>query len=301
MKLKRNTPLRIAAVLLALVLITTIGMTGTLAKYVKPFEGIGGTVARAGMFFVACPQDSIVASGTLREGDDSGIETHAKKYTATDPLLDLELIVPGSLLKLQSDFDIVNYSEVDVEIAITDLILTSFTPALLYRTPAVGVPADGSAYVAPGAWMTDTAFCAAVADGTIDLADIIFGSSFIIPAQSSTGAALAAAPTYTLKVDMLWPFSNGDGGVTVFTPCICPGGHDPASTTCNWNGLTALLGDDGVVSKNTDAADTAIGYDEQAMTLLTETPVGSGNWVFASVVTPKEVEFELKIMVQQID
>ena len=227
--MKKNKVLRTAAILLALVLLTTCGMTGALAKYVETFTAVGGNV-RAGLWKVDAPGAATIGlQATLYEGnttgptalvaeDQSGV-AGAKKYTGS-----LDIIVPGTIVKV-SGLKIVNYSEVDVQIA-----LTGVTVALTGNSSNVGasIPAYYSVgSTDPWSWSsTVPALTSLLPSGTGVL------SSF--PAKSGSNNEIQLKDFY-----ILWPFENAG------TP----------------------VGNAGQLSSNTDIEDTDIGKD-QAIALL---------------------------------
>ena len=207
--MKRNKALRIAAILLSLVLISTCAMTGTLAKYATKFENLGSDVIRAGIFKVTGPADAteIELTATLLDGD-MGAEDEAESYGG-----DLGIIVPGSVVQLSAEFKVVNLSEVTVEIAIDEdsFAIGDFGSALLY---SVTDEED---------WMDLASFLAAV-----DFDDVL----------TSTGADLTLEPiageeTFTVAFDVLWPFaadSSGNDGEAGHADSVDTGfGEDEAS------------------------------------------------------------------------
>jgi len=105
--MKRNKILRTAAILLALVLISTCAMTGTLARYVQVFEGKESQLVRAGVFDVLIDDEVTIdldkTASTMDHWDN-----------------DEDIIVPGATLVLKGSFDIINNSEVDVDVDLID-------------------------------------------------------------------------------------------------------------------------------------------------------------------------------------
>ena len=120
--MKRNITLRIATFFLALVLISTIGMTGTLARYAQTFDGTPASV-RAGKF-------DVVVGGTVGiplslEEYGGGEEVHAA--AASDATIKT-IIVPGSQLVPTAGaggITITNNSEVTVDIELDSVELTN--------------------------------------------------------------------------------------------------------------------------------------------------------------------------------
>jgi hypothetical protein len=115
--MKRNKSLRIAAILLALVMVSVIGMAGTLARYTATFADVSSTTIRAGIFRVEANADSAEFELEAFLGGVEGIDGEI-------------VIVPGSTIKLTGDILIDNLSEVDVEIVPTaTIVVTGFDVA----------------------------------------------------------------------------------------------------------------------------------------------------------------------------
>ena len=175
--MKRNKILRTAAIILALVLISTCGMVGTLAKYVKEFKDIGADVVRAGYFEVIAGDGTTIdftwdkLSLTVYDGNPHAVAWNGEP-----------IIVPGYQLELDGTFPIVNLSEVDVtvEAVANSLVITGFLPDYLLYS------ANGTT------WNTDPAVIAA---GTLIL------PSAAIPACGGTDDV-------QFKLFVRWPFED---------------------------------------------------------------------------------------------
>ncbi|MDR2687030.1 MAG: hypothetical protein LBB75_04700 [Oscillospiraceae bacterium] len=176
--MKRNKVLRTAAILLALVLISTCAMTGTLAKYVKAFDDASATLVRAGKFGVTMT-DFVVDMNAVAYDFQSGYRS-----AGTDLI-----IVPGLAVKVVGTFSVTNASEVDVEIQIpagaADLITPkNFTGANLeYALDNAG---------AAGTFTDDPT--------TFTLTDLlgVTTSTVVIPANTT------AAQDYTVTLWIKW-------------------------------------------------------------------------------------------------
>ena len=136
--MKKNKAIRIAIALLVVAVLTTCGMTGSLAKYVDEFKA-EGLVVRAGLFDVrAEPKVELEGELWCYSADGSltaalATEGNALKYADTGSLpasgsppvktTAANIIVPGSLIKVKG-FEIINYSEVDVTVALKELKIT---------------------------------------------------------------------------------------------------------------------------------------------------------------------------------
>ena len=120
--MKRNKILRIATVLLALVLVSTIGMVGTLARYVYEFDELESARVRAGLFRVVAEGDfEEVVDVTLYDWQ-TGLEEDAAEMYDDDEYY-VQIIVPGSMVGLAGTVEVRNYSEVVVDIDIVDFDL----------------------------------------------------------------------------------------------------------------------------------------------------------------------------------
>lgn len=188
--MKRNKVLRIASVLLVLALVTTVGMTGALAKYVKDFP-VATNKVRAGLFRVTGPGTSEAILGTtLYDGKNVAEEVEQKKYTEST----LGIIVPGTIIRVDK-FKVVNYSEVDVALTIKSIALnavgttTTLNPALRYSI-------DGGT-----GWKEFTE-----ANLKADSPTILGATNATLTAYPK-GAA-AAAKEITPNLLILWPYDN---------------------------------------------------------------------------------------------
>ena len=117
--MKRNKTLRIATILLALVLVSAIGMAGTLARYIADFDGASVAV-RAGRFNVEVDDDLSDAFtwGALLVYDGSNDNEFAESGD--------DIIVPGSQLRADGAITVFNDSEVAVRVTIIDIEIESF-------------------------------------------------------------------------------------------------------------------------------------------------------------------------------
>jgi len=120
MERKRST-LRIAAILLALVMVSAIGLAGTLARYTAEFEGASATV-RAGVFRVTPGAFSTAftlgAANAIFNADGT---TANPNVVATGGI-----IVPGSVIRSSAGtFTVNNQSEVAVNVFMAGVELTN--------------------------------------------------------------------------------------------------------------------------------------------------------------------------------
>jgi len=293
--MKRNKFQRAAAIILALVLVTTIGMTGTLAKYVSSFDGDTKTV-RAGLFYVV--GNTATLTFDMWEGDGSDEETNVASYG--DDLLPnpspIDIIVPGMMLKARaaessggaddvSRATIYNYSEVDVKVAIDDFQVNvmgaDLSNVLKYRLG----DADTNG------WQTKAElFANNTTAGVVDF-DAFFdfgtaGATFAKAPNQAIASQLAAkggSVDLFPKLQILWPYSlNGENDgyklklpdtISADEAILIPGGdfHDTAAP------YVATVGSWDKVAGNSDDADTLIGL-AQAYALLrfTETACTCG-------------------------
>ena len=184
--MKRNKPLRIAAIFLALVLISTCAMTGTLAKYITTFTPNGATV-RAGIFKV----DGVNATGTNYELLEIGlgVEDEAAQYAGDKATTGM--IVPGSIVKLLGS-SITNYSEVDVVLTIDSIVTTGTSSQMLAK---ILWSANGTS-----GWKALTAV-------TInDLTGVAAGTDVLLKAApNGSGNVATFAPSY-----LKWDFTASD-------------------------------------------------------------------------------------------
>jgi len=169
--MKRNKFLRIAAVLMALALVTTLGVTSTLARYVATFEDQGGHVVRAGLFDVEATVGDVIAIGTPAGGWES---------TNGDVI-----IVPGLQIDVEVEIIIDNYSEVDVTIEFEnfEIEVDAFAGAELEFSNDGGTT-----------WVTDTS--------AWELADIA------VTLPTAGFAALSTGSVIDLEFSIRW---NSDG------------------------------------------------------------------------------------------
>lgn len=248
--MKRNKVLRTAAIIMALVLVSTCGMVGTLAKYVDTFATNSGTV-RAGLFKVTGPDTStVVFDATIYDGNN-GTEDEAQAYAGL--AANKNIIVPGTIIKVNG-FPVVNYSEVDVRVTIGDLAFVVNGATEKFDNELLLFSTTGTA----GSF-TKTLKAATSTD--------ILGGTNAYMDLKSKPAAVAAGDTSnegsTSEFYILWPF---------------------AQDAKNEAGAASK---DAVASRNTDTEDTKIGKD-QAGVLLTEVPAvaescnGAGACAFAS-------------------
>jgi len=220
--MKKNKALRTAIALLIIVVVSTCGMTGALAKYITGFEG-EASIARAGLFLVKIDQDGekikfkadptvtlyeeIATIGTLTP------EGNATKYAGSS----LDIIVPGSILRLTAQFDVVNYSEVDVYVSVDPD--NAFEVAL--GGLAAGVPSkdlkfcyeDDTTANTPGILLTtnwleanDADLAKCIVPDTADPSNDITGKFFIEKGTATTGKTR----TFTMTLWVVWPFSGTD-------------------------------------------------------------------------------------------
>jgi hypothetical protein len=140
--MKRNKSLRIACILMALVLATTLGLVGTLARYVDTIDGVSATV-RAGLFRVTAESGTdeftfgaqLYVQGEWVDCDCGEAGCEDEVFVATndgdlfevdellaqrdDALVDDDadgIIVPGTVIGTDGYIAVINESEVAVYI-----------------------------------------------------------------------------------------------------------------------------------------------------------------------------------------
>ena len=272
--MKRNKFLRMASIILALVLITTIGMTGTLAKYIQPFDELGGTVARAGLFKILGPGE-LPISVSATNYDGAGVGNDADDVAAYDGT-ELALIVPGHMVKVEAEFDIVNLSEVRVAIGFDGLAVTTDgldAAVFLCEDDGSGAPSEN--------WLSVANFNQAVDDEDITYEDL-FGLTTAVQLAPIDGTTYDS-DTFTLTLWVLWPFSQ-DGR-----------NHDDTGDS-----------EDEYTGGQDDDADTDIGV-AQADQLVVEVDVDEDTGTYDLDVTFTEdqesniISFEFTANVVQVD
>jgi len=189
--MKRNKVLRIAIVLLALVLVSTLGMTGTLARYVAEFDGASATV-RAGLFRVTVDDTTPAALSPVlyRFNDDGTVAPTLAASSNGD-----NIIVPGTLFKADSAFTVYNDSEVAVDIGLAlpanpETFLSGFTTT-------AGAAALQFSFNEGGAWHTIAELGAA--PGGFDLGAALLPTPIVL--------APGASDDLDISVWVRWVFS----------------------------------------------------------------------------------------------
>jgi len=232
--MKKNKALRIAAALLVVVMLTTCGMTGALAKYVDTVE-VGSTTVRAGLWRIGGPGASTHTFETfLLEGDataDTDTETHATPYVTTYPTATNDgIVVPGSIIKVKA-IEVTNYSEVDVALSFGSITVT-------------GLPAGANLY-----WKKD------ITDTSESWKDL-----------SATPPTASLLGVQTLKAYMNYTTTPGDlstaslSGFYILWPYSMAGATNVGYSGDSMTPITTAtgVGLDGQAG-NTDEFDTAIG------------------------------------------
>jgi len=230
--MKRNKFLRTAAVILALVLITTCGMVGTLAKYVESFNSATKTV-RAGLFYVV--GDTTNLTFTEFEGSGSGTDAQIKAYDGD------AILVPGMVLAPTtipaSKASITNYSEVSVRVAVTGVTIggAKAWDGLLIKVPGLN----------SGNWMTLADF------NLLTDAEKTAALTVATPVLAAYPDSSTSATDVTPNFQLLWPYSRDDADAV--------GYKDSGPTEIDW---TTVKSNDEYVTGNTDEVDTAIGLQQ---------------------------------------
>jgi hypothetical protein len=261
--MKRNKTLRIATILLALVLVSTLAMVGTLARYVTTVEDLETGRVRAGLFRVVAGDDEIpIAMATNLFDGDFTAEEHVAQYTEST----LDIIVPGTIVEATAVVSVANYSEVDVRLEVAGIDIgdaaDGWESVLLFSTgPAEGT--DGSE-PADWNWQED------VAD--LDASEFDF-DEVTIPALAGS----AASEEFEFTIFILWPFISQD-----------------EAEDCDYQ--DGELGLDGVSSANDDEADTEIG-EAQADFFLDD----DDNSFTDAEGSLHELNFEVIVRAVQID
>jgi len=305
--MKKNKTLRIAVALFLAVILTTIGMTGALAKYIDDFSGASAKV-RAGLFRVyldgetvdpATGNATISLGASLREGDDSAAHNAktAKKYTGSY----YDIIVPGSIIKPDDGFKIVNASEVAVKISLdpaTFLITNTGAPLpkmdLLYSVDN-GVN-----------WFNDTTLAALLATDTTARDNFLAAFFGTTPAglvldPGSNFTTTAGKQSNTLYCDdlnllILWPFDKA-------TPAAGET-NDPDKDFAKYGPGGTAASTSGYAKSNTDAQDTVIGKAQATALLNAATHLTAPHDFKGTTVTDTGdyyVEFSFDIKAVQVD
>jgi len=189
--MKRNKILRTAAILLALVLISTIAMTGTLAKYVATLDGASATV-RAGLFKV-----------TVEPGEETeALLTFAGAAIVNDSVLaydDDAIIVPGTQFRAGGAFEIVNDSEVAVLVDVVPAA-TTWEALIDLQVGFEDIPLEFS-FDEGVSWDTVADLVLALAGG--NPSDLFAGAnlSVVIPPQDSAPLAINVWVKWAYSVD----------------------------------------------------------------------------------------------------
>ncbi|MDR1805996.1 MAG: hypothetical protein LBQ80_04405 [Clostridium sp.] len=231
--MRKNRTLRLAAILLVVVLITTCAFTGTLAKYT-----VGGTLstqqARVGAFRVDINGADVAAGESidpttvllpLKEADSSVDEEDFYQLNGD------VIIFPGSGNTLP--LEVVNYSEVPVT---ADLEISSFTLPIYTGTNKAGdtvtatIPVEIS-FNGGASWVA--------------LSSIIAGYSFTqVELDAYDGTT---ADSVTFDIQWRWSFeADGSGDYDDGTANIA-GQTDAKDTILGSAVAQELLDDDGVV------------------------------------------------------
>ena len=216
--MKRNKTLRIAIVLLALVLVSAIGMAGTLARYVATLDS--ETVAVRAAFW-NIDTDNLVFDDTLtlvaadgaiaaRDWDEGGVDISAEDI----------IIAPGTELLLNVSFDIVNNSEVPAEIYVRNITPVGTAHAQIeFRLADVETATPGE-YEA--AWGTFDAWLAEVTPAVGDVVVL------------DTIAAGATLTGFDFEIEARWGFDVNAGFNTTATTA--------GSTAADMFGFTIQFG-----------------------------------------------------------
>jgi len=305
--MKKNKTLRIAMALLVVVAITTCGMTGALAKYIDEFSATG-TAARAGLFLVVvegadasgnfpipltikdlyCEDPTLAQMGgsadftTTGANTDYYVETHANPYDNLVPI-----IVPGSILRLVGSFKVLNYSEVDVEIA------PDLDDPFTVIGSLLGETSDDLQFSVDG----DTFGSTAVLLNAITNAS---GGSMVVPAKES-----ATGVTFDVEFWVLWPFANddtvGDSDDTIVglmqAGALMNAAQPEVLTSYNKDCSVCTVGVECVAP-----TDTAGGHNPT--TDITGSPYVPPSWKVTNDATTfgaYDIGFEVKITATQID
>jgi hypothetical protein len=182
--MKRNKAMRIAIVLLALVLVSTMGMVGTLARYAETLDAVESNVVRAGLWRIGGTANVSLGAALRTYNDSANVDPlKASQYT---PDGDRKMIVPGTLIKADQPFTIQNFSEVAVDLAITGLTLEGATAAFLAQLE-FAIAAAGP-YAGPGltlaeinTWLTNNSAAILGAAATTTLAPKVGVTAPITP------------------------------------------------------------------------------------------------------------------------
>jgi len=124
--MKRNKTLRIAIVLLALVMVSTIGMAGTLARYVSDINATAQAV-RAGRWHIAYGDGFALTTALTPVGAGNTI-------TPDPASANTNIIVPGSLVRVSGTASITNNSEVPAEIFLESFSLANNNTRILFSS-----------------------------------------------------------------------------------------------------------------------------------------------------------------------
>jgi len=255
--MKRNKFLRTAAIVMALVLITTCGMVGTLAKYVEGFTSDTKTV-RAGVFWVK--GDTTTLTFDAWEGDGLGPDDQIGKYGTNETILvpGMRLIptkyaaaVPSVSPEVEASRAVIeNLSEVAVRVQVTGATISDGWDGLLFSI-------DGSTWEPLGDNVTAGTFIYRITRTTFDLNDlfsIVEDSAPWTTAASPVLDPLNGKVALVPKLQVMWRYHDGNTA-GYMDPITYPGGTGDDATPI----AVGAYGKDGAASTRTDTQDTAIG------------------------------------------
>lgn len=224
--MKRNKALRIAAIALVMVLITTCGMVGTLAKYTLTSPASSASV-RAGIFKVLIGTKDIGETFTINLGTklyDGGFTNaeafaDAKSYNnaGSDNNTGNDIIVPGTMIALDG-LTITNLSEVGVKISVdmSSLLSSPFVDSL-----RIGTDASNKA-----SFMKFSDFATAVTAGTVSLFGTAPNADILAP---QTGTATLSG------LYIWWPYDKVASSGVDDTDDTITDSDDGADTTVGKN------------------------------------------------------------------
>jgi len=189
--MKRNNTLRIAIVLLALVLVSSIGMAGTLARYVDVAR-VGSATVRAGLWQVRVGAETTTATTTftLPVGTLSYHGAAAATARIGDHSDNLNILIPGSSLQVGGNIEVFNFSEVPADISLGNVTVSGLATSANLRFGLTLDEARGATPITTAAAL-QTALADAVGGA---------GSALTIPANTTT------ATNVPVSFFVYWPF-----------------------------------------------------------------------------------------------
>lgn len=196
--MKKNAMLKIAAILLVAVLLTTCAISTTFAKYVTANANAGSATARVAKWGV-----TVVTDAATNNVDELFLKTYGTTDTAKIDA-SVPVVAPGSYNKLTLSNLVTGTPEVSGKITVTATVeFTNWTvDSNEYMPLRFRITNNGVA----GSWLT-------IGDDTIDeFEDAIEAAINACETQFKANEAIAAATGLTIEWD--WAFNGTDASDT---------------------------------------------------------------------------------------